>query len=557
MAVAATTPDMRAGPILEMKGITKRFPGVVALDDMSFDCRRGEVHALVGENGAGKSTLMKVLSGVYTADEGTLFLDGRQVDFVHPRQAQEQGISIIHQEFNLLPERTVAQNIFLGREPMRGIFVDEGRLRRDTDALLRRLGARESIRPDAKIKELSVAQQQLVEIAKALSFSSQVLVMDEPTAALAGEEVELLMQLVRRLRDEGMAIIYISHRFKEIFDLADRITVIKDGRLVGTKAATEVDPAGLVHMMVGRPLETLHPPYATEEEIGRVLLEVRGGGNSRLQDIHLQVRAGEIVGIAGLQGSGRGELLRALFGDDPFTEGTVLLGDAPVRIRSPWDAVQHNIGFLTEDRKEEGLALSQSVWDNVLVAFRTLQKLWATIGGHGPARMSSRKPSDARLDPDPKGTEAEATDSRPLPVSDETRATDKRPIVADLTGQVDLRAAGLQQEVRFLSGGNQQKVVLAKWLAVDADVLMFSDPTRGIDVNAKAGIHKLIRGLARSGKGVLMASQELHELIGMSDRIIVMWDGRIAGQLPAGATESEIMLLATGQSAAGEGGTAS
>src|SRR5690625_3447925 len=315
--------ETAAQPLLQMRNITKRFPGVVALDNVSFDCRAGEVHALVGENGAGKSTLMKILSGVYAADEGTLFLEGQRLVFAHPREAQERGISIIHQEFNLLPERTVAQNIFLGREPTKGLFVDETRLNRDTRELLQRLGVDDLLRPDAKTKELSVARQQLVEIATALSFSSKVLVMDEPTAALAGEEVDLLMQLVRRLRDDGLAIVYISHRFKEMFDLADRITVIKDGRLVATKTASEVDPSSIVHMMVGRHLETLHPPYAKEEDIGPVLLEVKGGGNVSLKDIDLHVRSGEIVGIAGLQGSGRHELLRALFGDKPFTDGTV------------------------------------------------------------------------------------------------------------------------------------------------------------------------------------------------------------------------------------------
>ncbi|HEY8497314.1 MAG TPA: sugar ABC transporter ATP-binding protein [Limnochordales bacterium] len=490
-------------PILEMQGITKRFPGVVALDGVSFDVRPGEVHALVGENGAGKSTLMKILGGVYAPDEGTLLLDGRPISFSHPWEAQQQGISIIYQEFNLLPYRTVAENIFLGREPIRRGLVDYARLRRDSAQLLARLGVDQWIEPDMLVKDLPVARQQLVEIAKALSFSSKVLVMDEPTAALTDREVELLMGLVRQLRDEGLAIVYISHRFKEVFEVADRITVLKDGRKVGTVDAADVTPDDLIRMMIGRPLDAYYPEYARPEDIGPPLLEIKGGGNDVLDDINLTVRAGEIVGVAGLQGSGRTELLRAIFGIQPFTRGTVRLRGQEVRIRSPLDAVRLRIGFLTENRKEEGLALLQPVRDNILLVHRALRPLLAKANG--------------------------------------------APSVAELAGQVDLRAAGLDQEVQYLSGGNQQKVVLAKWLAVDADVLLFSDPTRGIDVNAKASIHRLIRSLAQSGKAILMASSELPEIIGMSDRIVVMWDGRIHGELPAGATEAEIMALATGQ----------
>lgn len=506
--MAASTTRARQGrrdgpPILEMRGITKRFPGVVALDGVSFDVRAGEVHALVGENGAGKSTLMKILSGAYAPDTGTLLLHGLPVSFAHPLEAQQRGISIIYQEFNLLPYRTVAENIFLGREPVRRGLLDYGRLYRETAQLLARIGVDQWIEPDTLVKDLSVARQQLVEIAKALSFESTVLVMDEPTAALTDREVELLMGLVRRLRDDGLAIVYISHRFKEIFAIADRITVLKDGRKVGTVDAGSVTPDDLIQMMIGRPPETFYPEYARPEEIGPPLLEVEGAGNEVLDDIHLTLRAGEIVGVAGLQGSGRAELLRAIFGVQPFDRGTVRLRGQAVRIRSPLDAVRLGVGFLTENRKEEGLALLQTVRDNTLLVHRALRPLLARANG--------------------------------------------APSVADLTGRVDLRAAGLDQEVQYLSGGNQQKVVLAKWLAVDADVLLFSDPTRGIDVNAKAGIHRLIRELARSGKAILMASSELPELIGMSDRIVVMWDGRIRGELPAGAAEADIMALATGQ----------
>src|SRR5215210_5128812 len=476
-------------PLLQMRGITKSFFGVPVLDAVDLDVMPGEVHAVVGENGAGKSTLMKILVGAHQPDAGSILLDGEEVRFNHPRQAQE---------------------IFLGREPSRGPLVDNRAMEEATARLLAELGVEGTISPGSLVRDLSVAQQQTVEIAKALSLEARILVMDEPTAALSPHEVEALFERVRLLQQRGLAVLYISHRLKEIFELSLRITVLKDGRRVDTVASDAVRPGELVRMMVGRELDHYFPPRATAAEIGDVRLQVRGGAVGKLHDIDLEVRAGEIVGLAGLAGAGRTEVARALFGVEPFTAGVVELNGKPIRIRSPRQAIRAGIGFLTEDRKLEGLILPQSVRDNALLALRSL----------GQTRMNER--------PIP-GLEKEA------------------PSVLDLVRRVELRAASLEQEVRYLSGGNQQKVVLAKWLATRAQILIFDEPTRGIDVGAKAGIHELMRDLARAGAAILMISSELPEVIGMSDRILVMRDGTIAGELPSGASEAQIMLLATGE----------
>ena len=489
-----------------MRGIVKRFGPVTALSGVDFACHVGEVHALVGENGAGKSTLMKILGGAYTPDEGEVSLFGRKVSFAHPLDAQRAGISVIHQEFNLLPHRSVAQNIYLGREPHRFGILDDRALRSRVRALLHDLGIEHLVDPTAMVGDLSVAQQQMVEIAKAMSFDARVVVMDEPTAALSTREVEVLFGLIRDLKARGVTVVYISHRFREIFAIADRVTVLKDGALVGTHERTAIESADLVRMMVGRDLADYYPDRATDDDLGAVVLRVKGGGNDVLHDIDLEIRAGEVVGVAGLQGAGRTELARALFGADPFTRGEVWINGERAVLRSPRDAVRRRMGFITEDRKSEGLSLRQPITDNVLLAYRALRPLLGRLG------------RDGRGD---------------------------HPSVQALTASVDVRAAGLHQEVQFLSGGNQQKVVLAKWLATAKDLLIFDEPTRGIDVNGKAAIHRLIREAAREGMAVLMISSELLEVIGMSDRIVVMREGRIAGILPGGSTEGEIMALAT------------
>ncbi len=495
-------------PILEVKNITKSFPGVLALDDVSVEFFPGEVHAVVGENGAGKSTLMKVMAGAYVREAGQVFFAGEEVQFHHPQEAQQAGISIIYQEFNLLPERTVAENIFLGREPNRFGVVDRKKMEGDTIEVLKQLEAEDIIKPDALLSTLSVAEQQVVEIAKAISYDARVLIMDEPTAALASHEVGILTDLIMRLIARNMAIIFISHRLIEVFDLSQRVTVLKDGVKVSTDLTENLTMGNIVEMMVGRELSEYFPELARPEDIGDVALSIRDAGNDSVHGINFELRSGEIVGVAGLQGSGRTELARAIFGVEPFTSGHIEIDGQVELLRRPSHAIRKRFGFVTEDRKNEGLVLMQPISDNVLLTVRTLQS-WI---------------------------------ARALPLG----INNDKNLAIDVSEHMDVRAPSMEQEVQFLSGGNQQKVVLSKWLAMNAKVLLFDEPTRGIDVEAKASIHERIRELARAGTAVLMISSELPEVIGMSDRIIVMWDGTIEGELPAGATEAEIMHMATG-----------
>ncbi|MET7751136.1 sugar ABC transporter ATP-binding protein [Micromonospora sp. NPDC005367] len=487
-------------PRVRLTGISKSFLGVPVLHGVDLDLRGGEVHAVMGENGAGKSTLLKVLAGVHRPDGGTIEVDGAQVSFAGPTDAQRAGIAIIHQEFTLLPHRSVAENVYLGREPVRRMQVDRRRMVADTRKLLDWLGE-DGIDPTAAVASLSVAQRQVVEIVKALSTDARVLGMDEPTAALADHEVELLYDLVRRLRERDIAILYVSHRMREVFDLSDRITVLKDGRLVTCAPTRDLSPDDLVRHMVGRDLGEYYPDRARSEDLGPVRLALRGAGNARVRDLDVEVRAGEIVGLAGLQGSGRSALARAVFGVEPFTAGRLEVDGVAQRVTRPRAAVRLGIAMVTEDRKGDGLALRQSVRDNTLLVRRAALR--------GPrARVRSDVPA--------------------------------------LLDLVNVVARGEHQEVRFLSGGNQQKVVLAKWLAVEPGVLLVDEPTRGIDVGAKRAVHELLRDLAKRGVAVLMISSELPELIGMSDRILVMHDGALAGELPAGASEGDVMALATG-----------
>jgi ribose transport system ATP-binding protein len=495
-------------PLLEVRQITKRFPGVLALDAVSVKFYPGEVHAVVGENGAGKSTLMKIVAGAYVPDSGEIILQNQQVNFAHPVEAFAKGISIIYQEFNLLPDRSVAQNIFLGREPARFGIIDMPQLNKNTTSVLEELGVEKLISPTTLVSSLSVAAQQIVEIAKAISYDSKVLIMDEPTAALTSVEVKMLDDLVRRLKARGMAVIFISHRLGEVFDIADKITVLKDGQLVNTVNVKDASPADVVYMMVGRALDHYFPPLGSAQDFGEVVLQVREASNDFLRDVDLELRRGEIVGVAGLQGSGRTELAQALFGVVPFKTGAIEIRGQTQMVKSPYDAIRLGMGFVTEDRKAEGLCPKQPIRDNMLMTIRALQSLFGFILKDGVRK--SRK------------------------------------LVPTLGTQVDVRTDSFDREAQFLSGGNQQKVVLTKWLASDAGIFIFDEPTRGIDVESKASIHDLIRGLTRQGVAVLMISSELSEIIGMSDRILVMRDGRIAGALPAQSREADIMLVATG-----------
>ncbi|MCU1408722.1 MAG: sugar transporter ATP-binding protein [Microbacteriaceae bacterium] len=486
--------------VLEIRGLSKSFFGYPALRNVDLEIRAGEVHGLVGENGAGKSTLMKILAGVYTRDSGTISLAGTDVDFTHPVQAYAAGISTVFQEFNLIAERTVAENIYLGREPrMRG-FVSRREMTSRTQELLRTLGV-ESISPTTRVRELSVAQQQIVEIAKALSYDAQIISMDEPTAALADHEVELLYGIIARLTDRGVSILYVSHRMREIFHLCDRITVLKDGELVATRPTSEFTEHDLVRLMVGRSLSALFPQRRPETTKGDVALSLTAVGNGSVDDITLELCRGEIVGMAGLQGSGRTEVLQGISGAVPFSRGTVVLNGAPVRLRHPKQAITRGVAHITEDRKATGLALNQSVLDNALAVVRATRP--------GQAAAARRRATELFLD-------------------------------------LELSARGPDQEVKFLSGGNQQKVVLAKWLLASPQVILLDEPTRGIDVGARHALYNVIRQLAAAGHAILMVSSELPELIGMADRILVMHDGRLAADLPAGSSEETILRAASG-----------
>ncbi|HEX5542894.1 MAG TPA: sugar ABC transporter ATP-binding protein [Micromonospora sp.] len=494
-----TTP--KGGVLLRMSGIEKSFLGARVLHGVDLSVERGEVHALLGENGAGKSTLMKIVAGVHRADAGRIELAGEEVAFDHPLQAQHAGVSSVFQEFNLLPERTVAENVYLGREPRRGGLVDGRRMTADTAALLADLGVT-GLSPNARVRSLSVAQQQIVEIVKALSYDARLICMDEPTAALADREVELLYGLVQRLRERGVSILYVSHRLTEIFDLCDRITVLKDGDLVATVDTAETTRDELVRMMVGRPISSYYPDKLDAPADDRVRLEITGGGNGQLDGIDLQVRGGEILGLAGLQGSGRTEIAHALFGIAPFTRGEVRIDGAPVTLRSPRHAIRASLALVTEDRKTEGLALNQSIRANARLVLDAVLPRTAN-------RLSRRIP--------------------------------------EILSSLELVARGPEQEVRFLSGGNQQKVVLTKWLATEPAVIVLDEPTRGIDVGAKLAVYTLMRELTAAGVAILMISSELPELLGMADRILVMKDGRPCGELPGGASEEAVIAMATGQ----------
>ncbi|WP_417580948.1 sugar ABC transporter ATP-binding protein [Pelagibacterium sp.] len=498
---------MSAVPVIEMKGIGKRFPGVVALNDVSIACSPGEVHALVGENGAGKSTLIKILSGVYQPDDGSVTLSGEPVHFRHPVDALRAGISVIYQEFSLLPDRTVVQNIFLGREITRNGMLDFGAMRAQTRRALDMFGVGGRIDPDTLIADLDVASQQIVEIAKAISLDAKVLVMDEPTAALNESECVELFKSVDALRAHGTAVIYITHRMREVTRLADRVTVLKDGE-VAARFDTLPQPNEIVRAMVGRDIADFYAPSAIASELGDAVLSVRGGANAELHGIDFDLRAGEILGFAGIQGAGRVALAMAMFGHRPFTQGEMTLAGEPVKFTHPRQAIRAGIGLLPGDRKGEGLILMQSVRDNGMLTARAFDPLLAS---HRSNSFTDLAGMDVLLD------------------------------------RMEVKAASYEQEIKFLSGGNQQKAIVARWLALKPKVLIFIEPTRGIDVNAKAGIYHLMRDLARQGTGIMMISSDLPEIIGAADRVLVMREGTIVAEHAHGASETAIMLDATGE----------
>lgn len=494
---------MEQQPLLKMEQISKSFPGVQALADIDFEVYPGEILGFVGENGAGKSTLIKILSGIYLKDEGRIQLNGRLVNPGSPHEAQRLGVSTIHQELALVPYLTVAENIFLNREPRRALgLVDFRRMNRQAEALLHDLGA--DIAGNKPIRELNVAAQQMVEIAKAVSHNASLILMDEPTSALSSKEVDALFALMRRLKERGVAVVFVSHRLDEIRQIADRVIVMRDGRRVGTLPMVEATEEKIIRMMVGRDVG-LFPKEAAE--VGRPVLEARHlSGHNGVNNISLTVRQGEIVGLAGLIGAGRTELARLICGVDRLVSGAVLIEGRPVRIKSPADAVRYGIGWIPEDRKLHGLILSMDVQENMTMAI--MQRISNLLGA--------------------------------------VRQKEAKKISAHYVKALSIATPGLSQIARNLSGGNQQKVVLAKWLSTEPKLLIMDEPTRGIDVGAKAEVHALMSRLAKQGLGILMISSEMPEIIGMSDRVIVMCQGRITGEFKRGQMNQEaIMTCAT------------
>jgi rhamnose transport system ATP-binding protein len=489
-------------PVIQVQHVSKSFGGVHALQDVHFDLYAGEVHALLGENGAGKSTLIKIITGVHQPDAGEITLDGRPVSFAGTREAQELGIAAIYQEPSLFPDLDVAENILVGRQPAGRLGIDWRRMYSEAADLLRRLGL--SIDPRTKARELSVAQQQVVEIARALSINAKVLIMDEPTSSLTLREVEELFTIVRQLRQSGTAVVFISHRLEELFALADRVTVLRDGTYVGTREMSGITGQELIRMMVGRALGELFPKQAVEP--GEVALEVEDLGREGIfSGVSFKLRRGEIVGMSGLIGAGRTNVARAIFGTEPATQGTIKVNGKPVTITGPDAAMALGIGYVPEDRKEHGLVLKMSIADNI-----TLPVL---------PRFSTRGWLDRQR-------EKQSADQGSQTLS--------------------VKMASVEQKAAELSGGNQQKVVLAKWLGTDPSILILDEPTRGIDVGTKAAVHALMSNLAARGLAILMISSELPEVLGMSDRILVMREGRLTGEFTrAEATQERLMAAAT------------
>ena len=494
--------------ILEMEDIRKTFPGVVALDQVQLKLRRGTVHTLMGENGAGKSTLMKIIIGMYVPDSGTVKIDGEPVAFQTTRDGLAAGISMIHQELSPVREMRVAENIWLGREPRNKLgLVDHKLMVRKTQELLDTWDL--DINPKAQMKTLTVARQQMVEIAKAISYDAQIIIMDEPTSAIPEREVEHLHSMVRKLTASGVAVMYITHKMDEVFKISDDITIFRDGRWVATHPASELTREKLIELMVGRELTDMFPKL--EAEIGDVVMSVRNLNRGKLvRDVSFDLRKGEILGFAGLMGAGRTEVLETIFGIEPAESGEILVEGKPLKVRQPKDAIRAKLGLLTEDRKLNGIMGVLSVRDNMIVA---------ALPRFSPGGFLNLK------------------------MINETCQEQKQALA--------IKTPSMRQLIQNLSGGNQQKALISRWLLTMPDILMIDEPTRGIDVGAKSEIHRLMSMLAQQGKAIIMVSSELPEILGMSDRIIVMHEGRISGELSREEADQErIMTLATGGDAA-------
>ena len=490
--------------ILTMKNIDKSFPGVHALDHVDFELKRGEVHALMGENGAGKSTLMKVLTGIYTKDSGTITYEGREVEFHNTHDAQAAGIVIVHQELNMVGDLTVAQNIFIGREFKKGFMIDDRKMIQESKKLFDELHI--NIDPKAKMSDLTVGKQQMCEIAKAISHQAKVIIFDEPSAALTEKEIEDLFAIIRDLRKQNLGIIYISHRMDEIKVITDRVTVMRDGAYVGTLITDECTKEDIINMMVGRVIYEDPKTHSMVPADAPVVLKVEHlNAGKMVQDVSFELRKGEILGFSGLMGAGRTETARALFGADPKTGGDIYINGKKVTINSPEDAVKNGIGYLSEDRKRFGIVVQKTITENSTLA--TLPKYMSGLFIN-------------------KGAEKEVTEK--------------------YIKELDTKTPSAEQLVGNLSGGNQQKVVIAKWLVRNCDILIFDEPTRGIDVGAKNEIYKLMNRLAAEGKSIIMISSEMTEILRMSDRIIVMCEGKKTGEISIEeATQEAIMDKAT------------
>ena len=495
---------MENRPVLEMLNIRKTFPGVVALDDVNFDLSKGEIHVLLGENGAGKSTLMKILSGAYQKTAGRILIEGREVEIKSPRHARQLGISTIYQELNLIPHLSAAENIFLGREPASLGFIDRSAIHQASASILKGLGV--ELDPRTRVAQLGIAQQQMVEIAKAISLDAGILIMDEPTSALTEREIAELFARMRTLRAAGVSIVYISHRLEELFEIGDRVTVLRDGRLVGTHNIRDISKPDLIRLMVNRELTSQFPKVAAEQ--GEEVLRVEGlNRNGVLHDVSFSLRRGEVLGIAGLLGSGRTELARAIFGVDRIDSGQIYIKGEPRQVGCPRDAIDLRIGLLTEDRKTQGLVPLLSTKANICLPSVDRFSRYGFVSAGEETRAANRYVRDLRI-----------------------------------------KTAGIDQKVLFLSGGTQQKVVLSKWLCCEAEIFIFDEPTRGIDVGSKAEIYQLMNELTASGVAIIMISSELPEILGMSDRILVMHRGRIAAEFAAEeATQERILQSALGQ----------
>lgn len=488
--------------LLTMENICKRFPGVQALNNVNISILKGEVMAIVGENGAGKSTLMKILSGVHQKDSGKIFLDGKEVNILSPTHSQRLGISIIHQELNLIPYLSIAENIFMGREKRSKIFfLDKKKTLEEARRYLQLVGL--NANPSTLVKNLSIAQRQMVEVAKALSLNSKLIIMDEPTSSLTDREIGILMDIIRSLKNKGVSIIFISHKLSEIFHIADRVTVLRDGNVIDTVKITDCTEESIIQMMVGREITSMYSKADTT--IGDTILEVKNlSSGSTLKNINFSLKKGEILGFAGLVGAGRSELMRAVFGIDSFDYGEIIVDGKNIKIKNPSDAISLGMGFVPEDRKLQGLILIMAVRENVTLS--SLEK----VSKSGFLKHDMEKS-----------------------------------VTQDFIEKLSIKTPHHEQKVVNLSGGNQQKVVISKWLAIRPKILILDEPTKGIDVGAKKEIHSLMAKLASQGVSIIMISSELSEVLGMSDRIIVMHNGVIKGELSrSDATQEKILTLA-------------